>query len=508
MPGRRARLLILIVAYNAARTIDQVLGRIPAEVLSQHDCEVLVLDDQSSDETFQIASRFQSACKLTVLYNPQNQGYGGNQKIGYDYAILQGFDCVVLLHGDGQYAPEVMQSLIDPILQGRAEMVMGSRMLRPLGALKGGMPPYKFVGNRILSLVQNLLLGTRLSEFHSGYRAYSVERLARLPFRNNTNDFHFDTQIIIQHVLSGARIVEVPIPTYYGDEICHVNGLQYAWNVLKSTLHSMVQRTGVLYSRAYDVEPPGEKYPLKLGYRSSHSLALEEVPEGARVLDVGSGSGFGALLRKKGCRVTGVDQVEPPNAPEVFEAFHTVDLNDGRLPVSPDDYDYILLLDILEHLDLAAQRRLLEDVRHRSRSRKPRVVLSTGNVAYLAVRLSLLFGNFNYGPRGILDFTHRHLYTYQSFRREVRDSGFEILQVRGIPAPFPEAVGHNLLSRILLWANQRAIDWLPGVFSYQVMITAVPTPTVHQLLEVAQQCAAGLREGAAQGSDGCGAPAP
>ena len=177
-----------------------------------------------------------SAFKITVLRTPENQGYGGNQKLGYRYAIDNGFDFVALLHGDGQYAPERLPDLLAPLIAGEADAVFGSRMIDKRAARAGGMPLYKWLGNQILTSFQNRMLGTRLSEFHSGYRLYSTGALAQIPFEKNTNDFHFDTEIIIQFVLKKLRIVELPIPTYYGDEICHVNGLKYAWDVCLTML--------------------------------------------------------------------------------------------------------------------------------------------------------------------------------------------------------------------------------------------------------------------------------
>ena len=125
------------------------------------------------------------------LFNPLNQGYGGNQKIGYHYAISRNFDFVALLHGDGQYAPEVLPDLVRPLKEGRADAVFGSRMMKAGDALRGGMPRYKYVGNRILTNLQNQILGMKLSEFHSGYRVYSVKAISAVPFHRNTNDFHF-----------------------------------------------------------------------------------------------------------------------------------------------------------------------------------------------------------------------------------------------------------------------------------------------------------------------------
>jgi glycosyltransferase involved in cell wall biosynthesis len=235
------RIGILIVAYNAESTLRGVLERIPRALMDTIE-EVFVFDDASQDGTHALGEQLRDEFlvkhdgKLTIYRNPLNLMYGGNQRRGYRYAIEKGLDIVVLLHGDGQYAPEVMQQLIEPLERGEADMVMGSRMMVPGAALRGRMPLYKYVGNKILTWMENRLAGTRLSEFHSGYRAYSVRALAEIPLERMTWDWHFDTQIILEFLKRGRRIVEVPIPTYYGDEICRVNGIPYAMNCVKETL--------------------------------------------------------------------------------------------------------------------------------------------------------------------------------------------------------------------------------------------------------------------------------
>ena len=201
--------------------------------------EVLIIDDSSNDDTFLNGLRYQRshpAFKITLLRTPQNQGYGGNQKLGYRYAIDNGFDIVALVHGDGQYAPEKLPELLAPLLHGEADAVLGSRMIEKRAARAGGMPLYKWLGNQILTTFQNWMLGTTFSEFHSGYRLYSTKSLLQIPFEKNTNEFHFDTEIIVQLVLRKLRVAELPIPTYYGDEICHVNGLRYAWDICLTML--------------------------------------------------------------------------------------------------------------------------------------------------------------------------------------------------------------------------------------------------------------------------------
>ena len=220
---------VLVVAYNAAGTLASVLDRIPTDLRPQI-AAVLVSDDHSADGTYELGIDYQQRgdLPLTMIRQPRNLGYGGNQKFGYRWAIDQGVDIVVLLHGDGQYAPERMADLVEPIAAGRADVVLGSRMLEPGRARRGGMPAYKYVGNRILSRVQNAVVGMDLSEWHSGYRAFAVPALAGIPFEANSDDFDFDTEVLLQLHASGARLAEVPIPTYYGDEICYVDGVRYA----------------------------------------------------------------------------------------------------------------------------------------------------------------------------------------------------------------------------------------------------------------------------------------
>ena len=234
---RQPRIGIFIITYNAVNHLVKTISRIPKEVYDQVE-EIFIIDDCSKDNTYYAALGYKHAHgidKLTIHRNEKNQGYGGNQKVGYQYAIDRGFDIVALVHGDGQYAPEALGYLLEPLIKGEAEMVFGSRMSTTWDALKGGMPLYKFLGNRILTYLQNRWSGLNLSEYHSGYRLYSTHALRRIPFESFVNTWHFDTQIILAMAEREMRIVERPIPTYYGDEICHVNGIPYALNCLMTT---------------------------------------------------------------------------------------------------------------------------------------------------------------------------------------------------------------------------------------------------------------------------------
>ena len=490
--ARNKRILIFVVAYNAEGTIEKVIARIPQSLL-QCETEILIIDDCSPDRTFARARQAQkdaaSGFPLTVLYNPVSQGYGGNQKIGFHYAIEHGFDIVALLHGDGQYAPECLPGLLQPLLAGEADAVLGSRMMTRFGALQQGMPLYKFAGNKILTWIQNRVLHASLSEFHSGYRLYSVAALAALPFERNTNDYHFDTEILIQLLRAGCRLRELPIPTYYGDEIRKVKGLKYAFNVLRSSLLSRAQDYSILYQRKFDVSRPAENNPFyrsKFNFESPHSLALRRVRAGSSVADIGCAGGYVAeALKQKQCRVTGVDQF-PADRNANLDEFIQCDLDHGELPVDTGRFDYVLLLDIVEHL--RSPERLLDTLRRARRTGTDlTVIFSTGNIAFLVVRLGLLFGRFNYGIRGILDLTHARLFTFRTARNLFEQSGYVVEEVRGVPAPFPLAFGNNALSRVLLLLNKLLIKVSKSWFAYQIFLVCKPTPSLEWLLEKARE---------------------
>jgi glycosyltransferase involved in cell wall biosynthesis len=507
------RLLVFIVAYQAEATIEKVVRRIPVSLADDFDVEILAIDDGSKDRTFAVGLNVSRTdwvpFKLTVLYNPVNQGYGGNQKIGYHYAIENGFDYVALLHGDEQYAPELLPTLVRLLRDSPADAVFGSRMLASKDALRGGMPLYKYYGNRILTACQNRLLGTKLSEFHSGYRVYSARALRQIPFERNSNDFHFDTEIIIQLLFAQQRIIEHPIPTYYGDEICRVSGMKYAANVMRASLQAYLQRFYLYYDRRFDCAPvqSGRRYPSKLEFDSTHSHVYELVPEGSRVLDLGSGTGaLGAALReRKNCSVTGVD-VERSDMAARFDRFIVADLNAGIPDVGDKPFDYVLVLDVVEHL--AAPEDFLDQLRQIAAPwPNARLVFTTGNVGFVVMRLLLVFGRFEYGLRGILDLTHTRLFTFATFRRALRSSGFAIERSEGVVPPLPFIFGSSRLGRVLMTIAKAFVRLRPTLFGFQCLIVARPNPTLHSLLARAHAAAlekeAALRGAAAvpAGSD-------
>jgi glycosyltransferase involved in cell wall biosynthesis len=487
----KPRVLVFIVAYNAEKTIREVVFRIPPVLLDTYEVDILIIDDSSRDATFEkgrsIVNDPGLPFPITVLFNPLNQGYGGNQKLGYHYALEHGYDFVALIHGDGQYAPECLPELLEPLRKGEAAAVFGSRMLTPSGARKGGMPLYKFVGNKILTWIENNLLHTSLSEFHSGYRIYSTRALAAIPFDRNSKDFHFDTEIIIQMVIAGLKIVELPIPTYYGDEICYVNGTKYAFNVVGAALKARLQHAGLFYDRKFDCAPQDTlPYVPKFNYPSPHTLAFERIRPGSNVLDVGCAGGYlGAyLMKNKQCRVEGIDAF--PLLESGMAEFYLHDLNAGLPALRFEKFDYVLMLDVIEHL--AKPELFLEQLRSAlSLNPAVEVFLSTANIGFLVTRFMLFIGQFNYGRRGILDLTHTRLFTFSSFERAVKQAGFDIVERVGVPGPFQLALGNNVLSRTLMKINRLLIHVSRGLFSYQIFLRVNPQPSLERLLRSAHE---------------------
>ncbi|MBI3209404.1 MAG: glycosyltransferase [Candidatus Solibacter usitatus] len=471
---------ILIVAYNAVTTLTKVLKRIPAETW-ENVAEVAVLDDASQDSTYEVALGYQTLAqnaKFSVIRHNENLGYGGNQKSGYQYFIDKGFDAVVLLHGDGQYAPEILSHLYHPIVSGEADAVFGSRMMKDYGGpLKGGMPLYKYLGNRILTEMENRALSMGLTEFHSGYRAYSLHALRQIDFSRMTGDFHFDTEIIIKLHHQGFRIREVPIPTYYGDELCYVNGMRYAWDVVQAVRR--YKRTVRSVEKAPEFAEYWTHYPVKQSRYSSHFYLRKWVGSKQRVLDAGCGEGFQAEeIAALGNEVTGIDCIENPQRGKAMTQYVQADLGAGLEAVSArlqrTTFDKILLMDVIEHLPDPA--RVLVECRPLL-SPQGQVILSVPNIANVTVRANLFFGRFEYTERGILDQTHLRFFTRKSIRRMIDECGYRIERQAMTVMPIELALGLSAANPLMRIANallRAATILMPGLFGYQCMFVLRP----------------------------------
>ena len=252
------KIVVVMPAYNAAKTIEQTYREIPLDIVD----DVVVTDEASHDETVEVAKQL----GLRTLVHETNRGYGGNQKTCYTEALRLGADVTVMLHPDYQYTPVLIPAIVSLITDGPFDVVLGSRVLGGR-ALAGGMPLYKYVANRLLTAAQNLLCGAKLSEYHTGYRAFSREVLESLPLLENSDDFVFDNQMLAQILLAGFEIGEVSCPAAYFEEASSINfqrSTKYGLGVVWTSIQAFLQRKGLRSFRIFD--PDGRR----LDPRSAH----------------------------------------------------------------------------------------------------------------------------------------------------------------------------------------------------------------------------------------------
>lgn len=233
------KLIVIMPAYNAEKTLRQTYEELPHEYVD----EVILVDDASKDETSRVAQEL----GIRTIIHAENRGYGGNQKTCYREALQHGADIVVMVHPDYQYSPRLVAAMASMIASGHYDVVLGSRILGG-GALKGGMPLYKYIANRFLTLVENMALGVKLSEYHTGFRAFTREVLETLPLEENSDDFVFDSEMLVQTVYFGFKIGELSCPTRYFREASSINfrrSVKYGFGVLGSIMKYLAGRWGI-----------------------------------------------------------------------------------------------------------------------------------------------------------------------------------------------------------------------------------------------------------------------
>jgi glycosyltransferase involved in cell wall biosynthesis len=473
--GTAPRIGVLVVAYNASATLARTLSRLPEGFATTVE-SILVCDDASADDTYDVGLAFarQSTLPVTVVRHERNLGYGGNQKTGYTWAIEHGLDIVVLLHGDGQYAPECIEDLVEPLRSGAADAVFGSRMLERGAALRGGMPKYKYAGNRMLTAFQNGLTGLRLSEWHSGYRAYRVDALADIDLGSLSDGFDFDTEVILALARLEKRIVEVPIPTYYGDEICYVNGVAYARDVATDVVRDWANRRGFGGGVA---STESDEYALK-AVQGSHAVLLEWLSRrpASRVLDAGCFDGkFAELARRQGHHVTGLDRYKHEGVADRLDVFVEADLNEP-LPSLDGLFDVVVAGDILEHV--VEPHLLLADLA-RQLAHGGELLISVPNFGHWYPRGRIALGRFDYDQRGPLDRGHIRFFTRNTIESLIESNGLRIHERRTVGTPFDTLAGPQGSRARVVRAATRTDEVMtrvwPRMFAYQFLYRVSPS---------------------------------
>lgn len=470
------RLVVVVLGREEpAAVLRATLERIPP-ALRELVHEVAVLRETPTGANAHEETPLTSLAwpNLRVLHEPRRYTYGERRKVALAYACDAGFDFVALLEGNGCTPPEKLPELVSPALLERRPIVLAIRPLSRAGwATTSG---FAQLVRLLLSLLHNAVLGLRLRDWDSSYRVLSTSLLRKLPFRVNADNRVFDTDLLIQCRVLGVPVHQTPLPLFdSGDASDSGLGQQLlslgaAVGYRLHQLH-LVRRGQYLVS---DSERMG--YTLKSSSTGSHMQIIEAIAPGARVLDLGCSQGLLASpLRTKGALVTGVDVLPPDRVGKDLERYYQQDLEEPLELPEGRVFDAVVISDVLEHVR-EPQRLLLAARRHL----KPdgRLLVSTGNIAIWFYRASLLVGRFEYGPKGILDATHVHLYTRASFRREIENAGFRVLRERVTALPFEVVLrstgqsrtvgaiahGYHLLAR--LW---------PGMFAYQFLIEAEAT---------------------------------
>lgn len=442
------RIGIIVVAYNAASTLAKVLDRIPAAFIPKI-ADVVICDNASEDHTYLVGLGYKqvkgTTLPLTVIRNDSNRGYGGNQKVGYQWAIDHDIDIVVLLHADGQYAPEFLDQIVAPLERGEADAVFGSRMMTPGGARRGRMPLYKVIGNKTLTAFENRVAGAELSEWHSGYRAYRVDALRRIPFQANSDEYNFDTEIILQLLEAGMRIHEIPIPTYYGEEISYVNGTRYAKDIVLDVLRYRAYKAGLGSGRSTFAQASGS---VAQGPGSARDRAVRwlDAARPGRTLVVGRPSD--ELVARVAAVSGEVDVVG------------TDDL--AEQPTGASHYDRILIPDSLAGADdpVAVMRAAAERL-----TESGSIVVTVANFGHWHPRARAVTGRFAYDDSGAFAVSQPRLFTDRMLIDLAAEAGLAVRRRERIGRPDPDGRRAPITSAL----RSAALAASPGLFAYQLI---------------------------------------
>ncbi len=445
----RQKLLIAIHLSNThkIRTNDQFLKQVSHQAFK---FDVLLISQENHHKPVGFPETvFWIGLKKKV-------GEGRVEKLAYTYAIENNYKYVTIVDDTQGYF------LIDHIDQFTQDLSINPDFLVLNDTKQSYFGVIKYFQKKILKMYIN--------SFHSNVVIYATQFLRKIPFRFNSDDDNFKLEVRVQAFLSRPSFKEV-----HFDSVQRSFSFKKKWKSLTLLSKVFFHNLGIFYQKKFDLVINNEQYSLKLGYASSHTYAINGVNPNTKVADVGAGPfGIGHELKKRGCEIVTIDQFDIPDGYKCGD--HIVaDLNQ-YFNISLKEYDYILFLDIIEHL--VNPEDFLFQISQQYTYRPQKLILTTGNIAFLPVRMMLFLGFFNYGKSGILDKTHTRLFTFSSFKKLIKDSQLKITKVRGVPAPYPKAIGNNLVAKFLLGMNLLLIKLSKGIFSYQIYIEAETTPSI------------------------------
>ena len=445
------------------------LERVPPAALKWVD-EIVAMEDQNPGNLGSITEDG-GLPHVLVHRTPTNLGHGGVRKAALEYALHRNADLAVFMDAE-LHSPEMLPALIYPLLVDGRGVVLASRLMQGHDARPRSRPTARGLARVIATQLQNRILGLRLSDYHTSFRVLSMRTMRGIPFQLNADDRRFDMQLLIQCRALDAPFHEVAAASGWREYPTDGAGL-HGWvrgycTALDYRFHQLhVTRRG-----RYLVDD-GVHYTLKRSHTSSHTQIVDAIRLESHVLDLGCSQGLLASpLHEKGTRVTGVDSGRGDNLAPELEEYYQRDLEEPLILPRGRVYDYVVVSDVIEHLRNRIQ--LLSNVR---RFLKPggRLIVSTPNIALWFYRLSLLLGRFEYGPRGVLDEGHVHLFTRETFRREVTRAGFHVVHERFTSLPFEvvfRSTGRSRTVRELDRLYHLLARMWPELFAYQFILEA------------------------------------
>ena len=447
----RKKILLSIIPEKEDDLVNDVMHN---SSLPHPDFDIdirLILNIHSISDTVKTAVEKH---KIAFIKLEDNFEVGKTHKIVFEYSKEKDYDFVIVSNKvQFDYLKQHLNELIQPLNKDIAYLTGGDSYTSQFG---------------LINFVQKKVFKKQLNLFPK-ICIYNTNYLSKIPYLYNSDDASFVNEIAIQMVLSDFKFIE--INSDIKTKIPYSSKLQTLKVFFRAYIHSL----GIFYQNMFDIIQDNLQYSLKLGYASSHTYAIKAVPENSSVIDIGAGPfGVGHELKNKNCKVVTVDQFDIPEKFKLDK--HIVTNLDTNFSISIQEYDCILFLDIIEHL--VNPEEFMLKLSEQFSYKKQKIIFTTGNISFFPVRMMLLLGYFNYGKSGILDKTHTRLFTFSSFKKLIKDTRMTILDIKGIPAPYPKAIGDNILSKALLAINLFLIKISKGLFSYQIYIEAETNPSV------------------------------